>query len=1083
MRSPLAMAVCILLVSGLVACGGSSGGGNAAGGGGGAPGGGGSGGGGSGGGGTPGGGAGPANAIFLNIAPAGSNGNGAGGVGGPLPGQPQVSYPANYRDQLDLYGNLAHAQVGLEKGACVAPNSIDEHAPSSKQACNYFKPAGLRPEPGTVVSTRTLTAPNGKVVTIERDRWGVPYVLGADRESARFGLGFASAQDRLWLWDLLRDVGRGEASKKLGPSQTTFDLDLEYGVPGGYSEAELQRIVDEGVAKIGELGPLFLSDTEAFVAGMNTYLTYLQTPEGLAEIPPEYQTLGLAVPSLFPPRPFTVTDIVANAVLIQSALGLGGGGEASNLHLLQKLDASIGPGTTVLPAGACEFWRDVRHAQDPETTYSTEREFATQSPATVSEDCPQQLPAGVAIWDVGSLVTREFLRRDSGLPLPLIDLDPPGGLGDLLGTLPNPGSLLGSARSGPEDAPSWHPPMLRPSTSLYAHADPSGIRERLGKYGWPLASSNWILAGADQSLSGVPILVGGPQTGYFQPQLLWEAAVVSVGGTDLDIAARGISTVNLPYVTIGRGRDFAWAPTSASSDFTDVRVSRMCNTDNSTASRNDVDGDGFPDADGYLFNGNCVRFYRRTDNWTATPTPASIALGGPTSAEEISRFILRTHYGPVLATATVNGDPVAISTQRATFMSDVDAAIPFALAATNGENMNSQRFRELFNSMTSTFNWAYVDSKDIAFIQSGLYPKRHPEQHPELPVWGDGRFEWEVDQNLPADFFTAFGGVDEQGGVSFPSRAVPVEQASVSGRAGYFEWPGYLSLEDHVQDVNPPKGYLANWNNNAAPGWWAADTKNDYGPSHRVNMLSARMEAFKGSGRKHDVASMIEIMADAAFTDLRGQDLLPLLVQMLETGSLTADQTAALELLQDWADAGSMQWIDGTPGLGSLRRDRDQDGQYEHRAAVVLMDAWYEELYEAILPQFTVVNGPAIQGRYNSPGPVGSAYQSGWFQFMFRVLRTALNVLDRTDYKVLRCANSNAPEDCRLAVAGALDAALATLGGLQNQANWDGSQLYDGTTVEDNDAVAATSFAFLPVPAIPWTNRPTFQQVVEVIQD
>src|SRR3546814_8269233 len=78
--------------------------------------------------------------------------------------------------------------------------------------------------------------------------------------------------------------------------------------------------------------------------------------------------------------------------------------------------------------------------------------------------------------------------------------------------------------------------------------------------------------------------VMGPQSGYYNQQLLWEAAVVSHGGTPYEFAARGITTVNLPYIVIGHGLAFAWSPTSASSDFTDTRVSKMCNTDGSQRS-------------------------------------------------------------------------------------------------------------------------------------------------------------------------------------------------------------------------------------------------------------------------------------------------------------------------------------------------------------------------------------------------------------------------------------------------------------------------------------------------------------------
>src|SRR3546814_21022282 len=92
---------------------------------------------------------------------------------------------------------------------------------------------------------------------------------------------------------------------------------------------------------------------------MNGYNTYLEGA-GVTELPPEYATLALEVPPNFPPKPFTVNDIVANAVLIQSALGGGGGGEATNVELLQKLDPSIGPNTKSLPKGTYAMWPEFR---------------------------------------------------------------------------------------------------------------------------------------------------------------------------------------------------------------------------------------------------------------------------------------------------------------------------------------------------------------------------------------------------------------------------------------------------------------------------------------------------------------------------------------------------------------------------------------------------------------------------------------------------------------------------------------------------------------------------------------------------
>src|SRR3546814_13284314 len=97
--------------------------------------------------------------------------------------------------------------------------------------------------------------------------------------------------------------------------------------------------------------------------------------------------------------------------------------------------------------------------------------------------------------------------------------------------------------------------------------------------------------------------------------------------------------------------------------------------------------------------------------------------------------------------------------------------------------MNEKRFKQLFNSMTSTFNWLYLDSKDLAYIQSGLYPVRHADTNPDLPVWGDGRFDWAADADLPADFFTTHGGDAENGGTPYPARTTPVAQGNAPDRA------------------------------------------------------------------------------------------------------------------------------------------------------------------------------------------------------------------------------------------------------------------------------------------------------------
>ena len=62
------------------------------------------------------------------------------------------------------------------------------------------------------------------------------------------------------------------------------------------------------------------------------------------------------------------------------------------------------------------------------------------------------------------------------------------------------------------------------------------------------AASNALLVGAKRSKTGRPILVGGPQVGYFFPQFFMEVDLHG-GGYD----ARGALLPGLPFVVIGRG--------------------------------------------------------------------------------------------------------------------------------------------------------------------------------------------------------------------------------------------------------------------------------------------------------------------------------------------------------------------------------------------------------------------------------------------------------------------------------------------------------------------------------------------------
>ena len=69
--------------------------------------------------------------------------------------------------------------------------------------------------------------------------------------------------------------------------------------------------------------------------------------------------------------------------------------------------------------------------------------------------------------------------------------------------------------------------------------------------------SNALLVTGKESMTGKPLAVMGPQTGYYTPQLLVEQVLNGPG-----IQARGVAFAgtNL-FVQLGRGVDYAWSAT------------------------------------------------------------------------------------------------------------------------------------------------------------------------------------------------------------------------------------------------------------------------------------------------------------------------------------------------------------------------------------------------------------------------------------------------------------------------------------------------------------------------------------------
>src|SRR3954468_11367250 len=183
--------------------------------------------------------------------------------------------PKHWADQQPLYENLLYASPHLV-------NSDIGH---------FYKDATFGVRSGDV--ERTENPRPG--VTIVRDNWGVPHIYGNTRGDVEFGAGYAGAEDRLFLMDVLRHTGRAELSSFIGGAKGNRDMDRTQWSIAPYTEADLQKQIDLAPTVYGSLGTQLVQNLNAFVAGINAYVS--QTKTNPTKLPSEYAALGK------PPQP------------------------------------------------------------------------------------------------------------------------------------------------------------------------------------------------------------------------------------------------------------------------------------------------------------------------------------------------------------------------------------------------------------------------------------------------------------------------------------------------------------------------------------------------------------------------------------------------------------------------------------------------------------------------------------------------------------------------------------------------------------------------------------------------------------
>ncbi|HEV7459442.1 MAG TPA: penicillin acylase family protein [Solirubrobacteraceae bacterium] len=596
------------------------------------------------------------------------------------------------------------------------------------------------------------------------------------------------------------------------------------------------------------------------------------------------------------------------------------------------------------------------------------------------------------------------------------------------------------------------PPLTSPSRSRSAGGrNGAGILGNLpGQSAFPRSSSNALLVSGRYSKSGHPLAVFGPQVAYFAPEILMEQ---DVHAPTLDAKGAAFPGVNL-YVQIGHGADYAWSATSAGQDITDTFAVDLCEPNGGTPTKS---------SNYYMFRGQCLPMEQltRTNSWSP-----NLADSTPSGSETLTAQ--RTRMGLLIARATIGGKPVGYTKLRSTYYHEVDSALGFSDLNNPDAIRSPQDFQHAVSKIGYTFNWFYADNKHIAYFNSGNNPERQPRLDPTLPV--RARFEW---PGYNADINTA----------------------------------GYTPFSQHPQVID--QDYLTSWNNKQAPGYGAPDTDSTYTSIFRSQSLDDRVkEAIRRKG-KIELADLVNAMGDAATVDLRGTKVLPYLLKVI---GKTNDRTleGALNRLRGWEQT------------GAHRRDLNRDGSYDDAAAIQIMDAWwpllsravYQPLLGSTLYQQLTGIDPIDNHPNNGGDHLGSAWDVGFYgsvqEDLINLLkatpkkprakakpkrkvkrRSAATAKAKTKHKPKKKkkAKKAAPKPVIFCGAGNLARCrTALLDSLRVALNEPRDQLYhDPGSVgcKDGDQMCFDSISFRALgavsqPLIPWVNRPTYQQAVEV---
>ncbi|MEX2449607.1 MAG: penicillin acylase family protein [Rhodospirillales bacterium] len=139
------------------------------------------------------------------------------------------------------------------------------------------------------------------------------------------------------------------------------------------------------------------------------------------------------------------------------------------------------------------------------------------------------------------------------------------------------------------------------------------------------------------------------------------------------------------------------------------------------------------------------------------------------------------------------------------------------------------------------------------------------------------------------------------------------------GRTGAYDWQGYIPFEAVPKTFNPPSGMIVNANNRVIGDEYPYFLSEDWAPGYRAERIAMLLK----EREKHDTASTADIQMDTL--SLMAREIMPLMLDGLAPGAVSAEQIKVIGLLKEWT--------------GEMSGDRSEP---------LIFNAWLRELIRVV---------------------------------------------------------------------------------------------------------------------------------------